>query len=105
MKPVDYARHITSLNRDLYDELGIEQSFMAISGIADRKKVMQMVITRMKQGLWNEIMVGRLALERYATDDEKQARATAAREKIIPYMRRIVPAWRSRVEAAVASVS
>ncbi len=224
MKPADYAKHITSLNRDLYDELGIEQAFMALSGIKDQEKVMQMVITRMKQGLWNEIMVGkacaswipnapldmqvllarqvdeeyrhyrwlkkrltqlgqdpfdwdpldvyqeildlclaatewdiseqmmlmnytvetvmaywgnepfinviepidpstaaiyrkiqkdeifhhkvgRLAIERYATDEEKQARTTAARDRIIPYMRRIVPDWRARVEAAVASVS
>ena len=59
MKPADYAKHITSLNRDLYDELGIEQAFMALSGIKDQEKVMQMVITRMKQGLWNEIMVGK----------------------------------------------
>ncbi len=223
MKPADYAKHITDLNRKLYDELGIEKSFMAISGISDHNQVMQMVITRMKQGLWNEIMVGkaaacwipsapldmqvllarqvdeeyrhyrwlkkrltqlkqdpfdweplevyqdllelclearewdifeqvmllnftvetimaywgnepfinviepidpvtsavyrkiqkdeifhhkvgRLAIERYATDEEKQARASEARDKIIPYMRRIVPDWRAKVEAAVTSV-
>lgn len=223
MKSVDYAKHITALNRELYDELGIEKAFMAISGTTDHDQVMQMVITRMKQGLWNEIMVGkaaaswipsapldmqvllarqvdeeyrhyrwlkkrltqldqdpfdweplevyqeildlclearewdifeqmmlmnytvetimafwgnepfinviepidpitsalyrkiqkdeifhhkvgRLAIERYATDDEKQDRATAARDKIVPYMRKIVPDWRARVEAAVASI-
>ena len=59
MKSVDYAKHITTLNRELYDELGIEKAFMAISGITDHDQVMQMVITRMKQGLWNEIMVGK----------------------------------------------
>lgn len=224
MDSKDYANHITQLNRKLYDEMGIEKSFMAISGITDKARVMQMVITRMKQGLWNEIMVGkacaswipaapldmqvllarqvddeyrhyrwlkkrlqqldqdpfdweplevyeeilelclsatdwgiyeqmmlmnytvetvmaywgnepfinviepidpmtaalyrkiqkdevfhhkvgRIAVERYATDEEKQAKATAARDKILPYMRRIVPDWRARVEQAVSSVS
>jgi 1,2-phenylacetyl-CoA epoxidase catalytic subunit len=224
MNSKDYAKHITQLNRELYDEMGIEKSFMAISGISDKNQVMQMVITRMKQGLWNEIMVGkacaawipaapldmqvllarqvddeyrhyrwlkkrlqqldqdpfdweplqvyeeilelclnatdwgiyeqmmlmnytvetvmaywgnepfinviepidattaalyrkiqkdeifhhkvgRIAVERYATDEETQAKATAARDKILPYMRRIVPDWRARVEQAVSSVS
>jgi 1,2-phenylacetyl-CoA epoxidase catalytic subunit len=224
MDSKDYAKQITQLNRELYEEMGIEKSFMAISGITDKGQVMQMVITRMKQGLWNEIMVGkacaawipaapldmqvllarqvddeyrhyrwlkkrlqqldqdpfdweplkvyeeilelclgatdwgiyeqmmlmnytvetvmaywgnepfinviepidpmtaalyrkiqkdeifhhkvgRIAVERYATDEEKQAKATAARDKILPYMRRIVPAWRARVEQAVSSVS
>ena len=59
MNSKDYAQHITQLNRELYDEMGIEKSFMAISGITDKDQVMQMVITRMKQGLWNEIMVGK----------------------------------------------
>ena len=96
MKAADYAKHITSLNRDLYDELGIEQAFMALSGIKDREKVMQMVITRMKQGLWNEIMVGKACASWIPT---------AARDRIIPYMRHIVPDRRARVEAAVASAS
>ena len=48
--------------------------------------------------------VGRLAIERYATDEEKQARASEARDKIIPYMRRIVHDWRAKVEEAVTSV-
>ena len=49
--------------------------------------------------------VRRIAVERYATDEETQAKATAARDKILPYMRRIVPDWRARVEQAVAPVS